>query len=78
MKKIMNLSYKGMAIANIAKERLIETLLKKKDGGKNVLEDNGLLVIGFVFMGLLLTFGGDWLKDLYAKITAKSSSWMGM
>ncbi len=82
MEKVKNLSYRGMAIAHIGKENLIEraksSLLKKKDGAKTVLEDNALLLLGVAFVGLMFVFGDEFLKDLFAKIKTKSGSWMGI
>lgn len=82
MEKIKNLSYRGMVIAHIGKENLIErvksSLLKKKDGAKTVLEDNALLFVAVVFIGLTVAFGKPYLEDLFSKISTKSGSWMGM
>lgn len=81
MEKVMNLSYKGMAMVEVGKVRLIEKtksiVLKKKDGGKGVLEESGLMLVAFAFLAIFLAAGNETIKDFMSKITSKGSSFMG-
>ncbi|WP_373205806.1 hypothetical protein [Clostridium tertium] len=78
-----NLGCKGMIFLGNAKERVRRKAksmaLKKKEGAKGILEENGLLIVGVVLLFIfrdvaidliqtLATFVGDKVKSLFSGI----------
>ena len=76
-----NLGCKGMIFLGNAKERVRRKaksmVLKKKEGAKGILEENGLLIVGVVLLFIfrdvaidliqtLATFVGDKVKALFS------------
>jgi len=81
MEKVKDVIYKGMAMVDIGQgivmEKVKPIFLKKNDGAKGVLEEYGLTLICFVFLGIFLVFGEEIGEKIKTAISTKISSFLG-
>lgn len=78
-KTLKNMNYQGAILLSGAKTKVKAGIKLKKDGAKGILEENGLLIVGVVFLFIfrdagttliqtLTTFAGTKVQELFKGI----------